>query len=313
MAQLVQDAVVENANNPGTGDIHLAGAAPGSYVTFATRFSSGDKVFYGISDESTQREIGIGTFTAGTPNIISRDTVLSNTSGNTSKLNFAGLVFVYNICPASHTVFVDESDVVNLGSADVTTTGTVSAADVSATGTVSAVDINATGTISSEMISTVQILVSPNGADIVGDSTLNGLITQNILLGSSFTIFQLAGTTVGSITGSGSTTSYNTTSDQRLKDEAGSIENSGAIIDALLPKMFVWKDAFDAEPQPGFFAQEVNEIYPWAVTVGEGEPDSDGFRPWQIDVAKLMPVVIAEIKSLRERLRKLEVKLASQN
>lgn len=313
MAQLVQDAVVENANNPGTGDIHLAGAAPGSYVTFATRFSSGDKVFYGISDESTQREIGIGTFTAGTPNIISRDTVLSNTSGNTSKLNFAGLVFVYNICPASHTVFVDESDVVNLGSADVTTTGTVSAADVSATGTVSAVDINATGTISSEMISTVQILVSPNGADIVGDSTLNGLITQNILLGSSFTIFQLAGTTVGSITGSGSTTSYNTTSDQRLKDEAGSLENSGAIIDALLPKMFVWKDAFDAEPQPGFFAQEVNEIYPWAVTVGEGEPDSDGFRPWQIDVAKLMPVVIAEIKSLRERLRKLEVKLASQN
>lgn len=313
MAQLVQDAVVENANNPGTGDIHLAGAAPGSYVTFAARFSSGDKIFYGISDESTQREIGIGTFTAGTPNIISRDTVLSNTSGNTSKLNFAGLVFVYNICPASHTVFVDESDVVNLGSADVTTTGTVSAADVSATGTVSAVDINATGTISSEMVSTVQILVSPNGADIVGDSTLNGLITQNILLGSSFTLFQLAGTTVGSITGSGSTTSYNTTSDQRLKDETGSIENSGAIIDALLPKMFVWKDAFDAEPQPGFFAQEVNEIYPWAVTVGEGEPDSDGFRPWQIDVAKLMPIVIAEIKSLRERLWKLEVKLASQN
>lgn len=106
---LLKDSVVENANNPGSGTISLAGAATGPFVTFATRFSSGAKVFYGISDESSQREIGIGTFTAGSPNTLSRDTVLSNTSGTTGKLNFTGLVFVYNPLPADYAVQLDQT------------------------------------------------------------------------------------------------------------------------------------------------------------------------------------------------------------
>lgn len=104
---LLKDSVVENANNPGTSTINLAGAAPGPFVTFATRFASGAQVFYGISDESSQREIGIGTFTTGSPNTLSRDTVLSNTSGTTSKLNFTGVVFVYNPLPAGYAVQLD--------------------------------------------------------------------------------------------------------------------------------------------------------------------------------------------------------------
>lgn len=142
MAEPLQDFVVENANNPGTGTINLAGAATGPFVSFATRFSTGDKPFYGITDETSQREIGIGTFTIGSPNTLTRDTVLSNTSGTTSKLNFTGLVFVYNPLPASHAVYADENGDVTLGAADLNVLG-----DAHVAGDIDVINVNSTGTI----------------------------------------------------------------------------------------------------------------------------------------------------------------------
>lgn len=127
MTALLQDFVVENANSPGTGTISLAGAATGPFVTFATRFSSGNKVFYAISDESSQREIGIGTFTAGTPDTLSRDTVKANTSGTTAKLNFTGLVYVYCMLPAENAIYLDENGDITPTLGDINVTGTIAA------------------------------------------------------------------------------------------------------------------------------------------------------------------------------------------
>jgi hypothetical protein len=112
-------------------------------------------------------------------------------------------------------------------------------------------------------------------------------------------------TVIGSITYDGVHVNYNTVSDARLKNDHGPINNSGDLVDALEPKWFSWKDN-PGKKIPGFFAQNTAHVYPWAVTEGKGEPDEDGFEPWQMDNAKLVPLLVAEIKSLRKRVEYLE-------
>ena len=107
-----------------------------------------------------------------------------------------------------------------------------------------------------------------------------------------------ASTSVGSITQNGSTTSYNTTSDERLKISDGRIPYSWAteVIDHLIPRMFRWKVNPKALSEPGFFAQEVAPVYQWAVREGVGD------ELWQMDAGKLMPIVIAAMQALRSEL-----------
>lgn len=112
---MLADFVVETAVNPGTGaTVTLAGAAGGSFRTFASFFPTGSKVFYDITDEIAQRETGFGTFTAGSPNTLTRDQVYQNTSGTTARLNFTGTVFVMNTLPASHAVYIDQNGALNV-------------------------------------------------------------------------------------------------------------------------------------------------------------------------------------------------------
>lgn len=103
----------------------------------------------------------------------------------------------------------------------------------------------------------------------------------------------------GSIQQANSTTvSFNTTSDQRMKENIRDLLDSGAIIDALLPRKFDWK--WGGKGFHGFIAQELHQAYPEAVSVG------DENRPWAVDYSKLVPVLAAEIKSLRARVMQLE-------
>ena len=113
-------------------------------------------------------------------------------------------------------------------------------------------------------------------------------------------------TQVGSITYSGTTTLYNTTSDARLKIPMSFISGIGRMIDRLKPRWFMWKECPDQPPEPGFFAQEVYKIWPWAVKKGKGKPGQAGFMPWQMDNAKLIPLLVAEIQELRQRVATLE-------
>lgn len=124
--------------------------------------------------------------------------------------------------------------------------------------------------------------------------------------GSFYGFWEFGGTNVGSISPSASGVSYNTTSDGTLKIDDGILGDVGRIIDRLRPRWFRWKSAPDEEAQPGFFAQQVHHVFPWAVTKGRGRKGSKNFIPWQMDNAKLMPVVIAELQSLRRRVRELE-------
>lgn len=100
------DYVLETCTAPGTGTtVSLAGAVAGrkSYAQVAT---TGSPVFYFL-DDGTQSEWGFGTFTSGSPNTISRSTVLGNTANTTSRLNFSGATQIYNSLPATRAVWLD--------------------------------------------------------------------------------------------------------------------------------------------------------------------------------------------------------------
>jgi len=122
--------------------------------------------------------------------------------------------------------------------------------------------------------------------------------------GTIYAGFGRNGSGIGSITQDGTTgVLYNTTSDARLKENVRDVTNSGAIIDGLKPRVFDWKNHGDKD-RFGFLAQEVHAVFPQAVKKGDdGEEVTDA---WAMDAAKLVPVLVAEVKTLRARVAALE-------
>ena len=111
MALVLNDRVRETSTSQGTGTINLAGAVTG-FKTFVAGIGNSNETYYAIFEEGTNLfEIGLGTVTDATPDTLSRTTVLSNSSGNTSNINFnsggSSTLSVFCTMPASKSVFLD--------------------------------------------------------------------------------------------------------------------------------------------------------------------------------------------------------------
>jgi len=99
-------------------------------------------------------------------------------------------------------------------------------------------------------------------------------------------------------------TSYNTTSDYRAKDITGPVTGSGALIDSVPVYMGTMKGA--TQERPMFIAHEVPA---YAHTGEKDAVDADGNPVYQqMDASALIPVMWAEIQSLRQRITALEAK-----
>ena len=140
-------------------------------------------------------------------------------------------------------------------------------------------------------------------------------------------------TTVGSIFLNDSSTSYNTSSDYRLKEDWQPVMDASSRVAQLNPVNFAWK--FDGSRVDGFLAHEVQEVVPEAVTgtkdamrteeyevspavldddgnvvteavMGEREvPDYQG-----IDQSKLVPLLTAALQEALTRIETLEADVA---
>ncbi len=111
---------------------------------------------------------------------------------------------------------------------------------------------------------------------------------------------EAGGTFRGSITynRAGGLVAYNTTSDYRAKDISGSITDSGALIDSTPVYMGKMKGA--TQERPMFIAHETPE---YAHTGEKDAVDADGNPVYQqMDASALIPLMWAEIQSLRKRL-----------
>jgi hypothetical protein len=103
----------------------------------------------------------------------------------------------------------------------------------------------------------------------------------------------------------GGLVAYNTTSDYRAKDVTGPVANSGATIDAL--KVYNGKIKGATVERPMLIAHEAQEVTPYAVTGEKDAVEEDGKPKYQqMDVSSLVPLLIAEIQSLRARVAQLE-------
>jgi hypothetical protein len=118
-----------------------------------------------------------------------------------------------------------------------------------------------------------------------------------------------AGITRGSIdyNRAGGLVRYNTTSDYRAKDIIGPLQNVGETIDGLKVYEGIMKGA--TESRPMLIAHEAQEYAPYAVSGVKDEVNEDGTPKFQqIDVSSLVPLLLAEIQSLRARVAALEAK-----
>lgn len=95
----------------------------------------------------------------------------------------------------------------------------------------------------------------------------------------------------------GPTTSYGTTSDARLKQDLKSF-SSGALIDALEVWDFEWIKT--GERAHGVIAQAAKNIYPEAINY------DDKSDTYMADYSKFVPLLLQEVKDLRNRVAELE-------
>jgi hypothetical protein len=102
------------------------------------------------------------------------------------------------------------------------------------------------------------------------------------------------GTKVGSITAGGSTTTYNTSSDYRLKENVQPLVNALDKVMALRPVSYTWKSGGEDN---GFIAHELQLILPKAVS---GEKDAvnedDTINPQGVDYSKIVATLTAAIQ-----------------
>lgn len=147
--------------------------------------------------------------------------------------------------------------------------------------------------------------ISGNSATAMFIGHANGTATGATYVGFSYNAGQ-----IGSITQDGTTgVLYNITSDYRLKEFVAPVTNAGERIDALNPVEFEWKS--DGKRARGFFAHEFQQVYANSVTGKKDAVDEEGkpvYQSMQASTAEVIADLVAEIKSLRQRVAQLEVK-----
>jgi hypothetical protein len=123
--------------------------------------------------------------------------------------------------------------------------------------------------------------------------------------------FRTANVEKGNISWNNSSTSYNTASDYRLKENIAPMTGALARVAQLKPVTYTWKA--DGSSGEGFVAHELAEVVPQAVTGEKDAVREDGVTPrYQgIDVSFLVATLTAAIQELKAELDSVKSELAT--
>lgn len=134
------------------------------------------------------------------------------------------------------------------------------------------------------------------------ESTSTGSVSQ--------VLFRNPNGQVGSIGTSGTSTSYNTSSDYRLKEQVQPMTGALAKVALLRPVTYKWKvDGSDGE---GFVAHELAEVVPDAVTGEKDAVNEDGsIKPQGIDTSFLVATLTAAIQEQQALIESLTARIAA--
>ena len=172
---------------------------------------------------------------------------------------------------------------------------------------------------------TERMRIDASGNLLVGTTSLPGSSSagcairgpsEDILKSTSVTtsknqvVFYNPNGAVGSINTSGSATTYNTSSDYRLKEDVQPMVGSADRLMALKPVNFAWK--VDGSRVDGFLAHEAQEVVPECVTGEKDAVDKHGKPEYQgIDQSKLVPLLTAALQEALQKIETLEARVAA--
>lgn len=119
-----------------------------------------------------------------------------------------------------------------------------------------------------------------------------------------------AGSGIGGISNSSTTTTYNTSSDYRLKENVQPMIDGLATVSALRPVRYNWIS--DKSAGEGFIAHEIQEVIPQAVTGVKDEADANGnIKPQGVDYSKIVVHLVAAIQELKAELDATKAEVAA--
>lgn len=204
MAFVVADRVLETGTvGTGTGPVNLGGAVSG-YQSFVGAVGSGNTTYYAIYDASAYTwEVGIGTVTSGTPNTLSRTTVIaSSNSGSLVSFSTSNTLSVFCTYPAEKAVYSNSTVLVAPSGALLpvgnggTGLGTLTGAN------------NALYSTSSSALAAGTLPIAAGGTGVTTTPTNGQLLVGN---GTNYTVATLgSGTGISTTTGAGTLTVNNT-------------------------------------------------------------------------------------------------------
>jgi hypothetical protein len=118
------------------------------------------------------------------------------------------------------------------------------------------------------------------------------------------------GVLVGSVTVTGSTTAYITSSDYRLKENVEPMTGALEKVAALKPCTYTWKA--DGSAGQGFIAHELQEVVPDCVTGTKDAVDKDGKPQHQgVDTSFLVATLVSAIQEQQALIQDLTTRLTA--
>lgn len=233
--------------------------------------------------------VGIGTSSPGTKLDVSEGAIRTTIASKTASFDAAGGSIYTELNDGTKTWRVG----VGIQAAGIFTirnhTDSLPAVNIDSSGNV------LVGTTSAGVGNSAKVLArqtSSGGYAVVADAVTNG--------GTYYLVgFQINGTTpVGQIISNGSTTTYATSSDYRLKENIAPMTGALAKVAALKPVTYTWKASGEADE--GFIAHELQEVCPSAVTGEKDAVNEDGsIKPQGIDTSFLVATLAAAIQELK--------------
>jgi hypothetical protein len=169
---------------------------------------------------------------------------------------------------------------------------------------------------------TERMRINSSGALLVGVTSfsngVDGKSIDSLVYGSSrsstgsanHSEFRNPNGQVGTISTSGSSTTYSTSSDYRLKENIAPMTGALATVALLKPCTYTWKT--DGADGQGFIAHELQAVIPDAVTGEKDAVDVDGNPIHQgIDTSFLVATLTAAIQELKAELDSVKAELAT--
>jgi hypothetical protein len=152
------------------------------------------------------------------------------------------------------------------------------------------------------LVGTTTFASGQNGVNIRGSSGgFTDEVLQSRTAGTGSTLntgFYNDNGRVGTINTSGSSTSYNTSSDYRLKHDIQPMSGALAKVTQLKPVTYKWN--IDDSQSQGFIAHELQEVVPECVTGEKDAVDAEGNPQYQgIDTSFLVATLAAAIQELK--------------